>query len=251
DRDGGFTQYTTTIGITNVNPTATLGGGAAVTEGSPGTVGFSGQTDPSPVDTAAGFRYSFDFNDDGVYEVGDGASYAGSVTSASVTVPASFLADNPGRVVRARIFDKDGGFTQYTTTVVVTNASPTAVLGNGGAVNEGSPGSVSFSGQSDPSPVDTAAGFRYSFDFDDDGAYEVGDGATYAGSITSAIVTVPASFLTDGPAGRVVRARVFDKDGGFTEYTTTIPVNNVSPTATLGNGGVVPEGSPGSVSFSG
>src|SRR5581483_8998061 len=214
DQSGGFSEYTAAVVVTNVAPTATLTAPASVVAGGSATVSFSGQSDPSAADTAAGFRYSYDFDDDGTYEVGDGASYAGSVTSASVTVPASFLADNPGRTIRARIFDRDGGFTQYTTTIGITNVNPTATLGGGAAVTEGSPGTVGFSGQTDPSPVDTAAGFRYSFDFNDDGVYEVGDGASYAGSVTSASVTVPASFLADNP-GRVVRARIFDKDGGF------------------------------------
>ena len=34
-------------------------------------------------------------------------------------------------------------------------------------------------------------------------------------------------FLADGPASRVVRGRIIDKDGGFTDYTTTITINNV------------------------
>ena len=42
-------------------------------------------------------------------------------------------------------------------------------------------------------------------------------------------MTVPANKLADGPATRTVRARIIDKDGGFTEYTTTITVNNVAP----------------------
>ena len=45
------------------------------------------------------YKYSFDFNNDGVFEIVDG-------TSASATVPASYLADGPGtRVVKRRIKD--------------------------------------------------------------------------------------------------------------------------------------------------
>src|SRR5262249_49388396 len=86
---------------------------------------------------------------------------------------------------RARIFDKDGGFTQYTTTITVNNVDPTATLGNGGAVTEGSSGTVSFTSQFDPSPVDTAAGFRYSYDFNDDSTFRVGNATTYAASTSS------------------------------------------------------------------
>ncbi len=117
-----------------------------------------------------------------------------------------------------------------TFTLIVNNVAPTAVLSNGGAINEGSVGSVSFSGQFDPSTVDTSAGFRYTFDFDNDGTFDSGDG-TYSGSGTSASAVVPASFLADGSGTRTVKGRILDKDGGYNDYTTTITINNVAPTA--------------------
>ena len=98
---------------------------------------------------------------------------------------------------------------------------------------------MSFSSQSDPSSADTTAGFHYAYDFDNDGTFDVGNG-TYAGGVTAASVTVPAAYLSNGPSSRVVKARVIDKDGGFTDYTTTITVNNVPPTVTVGGGVVLP-----------
>jgi hypothetical protein len=68
----------------------------------------------------------------------------------------------------------------------------------GGTINERPSGSVSFSNQFDPSPVDTAAGFHYAYDFNNDGICDMGNG-TYAGSGTSPSAAVPASFLNDGP----------------------------------------------------
>jgi hypothetical protein len=44
-----------------------------------------------------------------------------------------------------------------------------------GPVSEGSLVTASFSQQVDPSAADTAAGFRYSYDWDNDGAFEVVD----------------------------------------------------------------------------
>jgi extracellular elastinolytic metalloproteinase len=155
------TSGTTTLTVNNTSPTATLTNGGSVPEGSAGLVTLTNQFDPSPVDTTAGFHYSYDFNNDGTWDLGDG-TYAGSAgVGASVPVPGAFLPDGPGTyTVKARIIDKDGGFTDYTTTITVTNVPPTATLSNGGSVPEGSPGTVTFSNQSDPSPVDTAAGFR-------------------------------------------------------------------------------------------
>ncbi len=107
--------------------------------------------------------------------------------------------------------------------VAVANVNPTATLGNGGPVNEGSPVSVSFSAQFDPSPTDTAAGLRYAFSCPN------GDlsGAAYA---TASTVASTSCTFPDGPATNTVKARIIDKDGGFTEYTTDVAVANVAPT---------------------
>ncbi|MCW5852363.1 MAG: VCBS repeat-containing protein [Anaerolineae bacterium] len=116
--------------------------------------------------------------------------------------------------------------------LTVNNATPTGTLSNNGPVNEGSAGQVSFSNQADPSTADTTAGFHYAYDFDNDGVFEVGDG-TYAGSGTAASANVPASFLAEGPGARTVLARILDKDGGYTDYTTDITINNAAPTASV------------------
>src|SRR5204863_176046 len=65
------------------------------------------------------------------------------------------------------------------------------------------------------------------------GAATAAEGSTYrlnlaaAGIVPDAITGLPA----DGPASRTVRGRITDKDGGFTESTTTILVVNAAPTA--------------------
>ena len=65
------------------------------------------------------------------------------------------------------------GFFAAKTDDTFDNVSPTAVLGNGGTVTEGAAGSVDFSGAFDPSTADTTAGFRYAYDFDNDGWQDV------------------------------------------------------------------------------
>jgi hypothetical protein len=217
DKDGGYSEYTTSVTVENVDPTATLGNNGPVDEGSPATVSFSEQSDPSSADTGAGFRYAYAC-DGGSLE---SATYAGSGTSASVNCS---FGDGPGsQTVRARIIDKDGGFTEYTTAVTIANVKPTATLGNNGPVDEGSPATVSFSEQFDPSTADTSAGFRYAYACDGGSLAS----ATYASSGT------PSSHnCTFGDNGsHTVRARIIDKDGGFTEYTTDVTVGNVNPTA--------------------
>ncbi|MBI1293417.1 PKD domain-containing protein [bacterium] len=109
--------------------------------------------------------------------------------------------------------------------VEIRNVAPTATLTNNGPVDDGSSAVVSFSEQRDPSTADTNAGFRYSYDFDNDGIFDVSN-------VADASITVPAEFLT-GVSSRTVLARIADKDGGFTDYTTIIEVNDPDPVGTV------------------
>jgi PKD repeat protein len=98
------------VAVTNIAPTATLGNNGPVSEGSPVTISFSGQADPSTADTAAGFRYSYDWNNDGTFDIVDTSSLSQTHTFSAAGT----------HVVTGRIKDKDGGFTDLRTTVVVT-----------------------------------------------------------------------------------------------------------------------------------
>jgi len=217
---------TITILVNNVAPGAMLSNGGPVNEGAIATVAFSDPFDPSFDDTIAGFLYSFDLDNDGAFDV------VASQT-ASATVPARLLPDGPAtHTVRGRIQDKDGDSTDYTTTITILNVKPTATFTNGGPTPEGSTGFVTFSNPIDSSAADTAAGFTYSYDFDNDDVFEI------IGT-TSASVTVPAAILNDGPRSRTVRGRIQDKDGGYTDYTTTIAILNVAPTVVIANATVV------------
>src|SRR5205823_4629599 len=137
----------------NVAPTATFSNGGAA-EGSPATVTFSSPSDPSAPDTTAGFKYS--------YAQAPG-SLAATYSAATSLTSANFTyADNGAYTVYGRIFDKDNGFTDYSTTVTVTNVAPTATGINGpAALAEGSPGNYSLSGVSD-APVDLSS-LHFSF----------------------------------------------------------------------------------------
>jgi hypothetical protein len=305
--DGQGTTASTTFQVTvnNVAPTATFNGGT-VPEGFDGRVSFTNPFDPSPAD-AASLHYAFDLNNDSTFDVGDG-TYAGSGTAASATVPAADLAGGPGpRLVRGRIIDKDGGFTDYTATItvvgaaptvtvdhasvtvgegqlatntgtwgdanpdtvtlsasvgtvtrnadgtwawsfattdgpaqtqtvtitaddgvggvstvtfalVVTNVAPTAVLSNSGPVTYGEAVTVSFGGQFDPSPADTAAGFTYAYSL---------DGTTFTpGTSSSASFNLNAGTYT-------IHGRIADKDGGSTQYSTEVIVNKATPVVTV------------------
>ena len=101
--------------------------------------------------------------------------------------------------------------------MTVNNVAPTATLSNNGPVNIGANVTISFSNQNDVSTPDKNAGFKYSYDFDNNGTWELTD-------VTAASATT--SYAIDG--SKTVKARVKDKDGGFTDYTTTFQVNDPS-----------------------
>jgi hypothetical protein len=109
DDDGGSNEYTTTVTVNNVNPTATLGNNGPVDEASPATVSFTGQADPSTDDTGK-LRYAYDCN---------GGSLAAATWAAGVTATSTDCT-----------YDDDGSCTVsgkvmgWTTTVAPTSTPP-------------------------------------------------------------------------------------------------------------------------------
>jgi PKD repeat protein len=119
--------------------------------------------------------------------------------------------------------------------VTVNNIAPTAMLNNDGPTGEGSMVLVSFSDQNDPGVFDT---FTYSFDWNNDGTYDIVDQTSDS-----------ASYVWADNGVYLVKGMIKDNDGGSTEYTTDVIVENVPPTALLSNNGPKDEGSPVMTSF--
>ena len=216
---GAFTTFD--VHVNNVAPTATLRERRPDQRGRLGHVSFSSQFDPSPTDTTAGFHYAFSCTNGSLA----GATYAGSGTASSTSCTFN---DNGSFPVKGRIIDKDGGFTEYTTTVTVNNVAPTATLANNGPVNEGSPATSASAARSTRArPTRRPA-------------------STTPSTATAAAWPArptPARHLADDdlhvprrPADEVVSGAIIDKDGGLTQYTTTVHVNNVAPTVTFTSG---------------
>src|SRR5437870_10042182 len=141
-------EYTEAVTVNNVAPTATFGNDGPVDEGSSFHLSLTSPSDPSSVDTAPGFEYAFD--------CGDGPGYGVFGASSSVTCPTS---DNGVRSVKRSERGREGGATGYTDSVTVNNVAPTATLGNVGPVEEGLSFHLSLRSPSEPSSVETAAGF--------------------------------------------------------------------------------------------
>jgi hypothetical protein len=224
DKDGGFTEYTMAINVLNVPPSASITPIAPVAEGGTAKVSVTA-THPFTATTAAGFTYSYDLDGDGKFDLGDGLTYAGSVPQSVVDVPPGLLDDgNTTRTVRVRVFEVTGLFTDAFTTIDVLNVAPNATFtGPTGRVEVQTPVTFSFSGVVDPSATDTASGFLYSFDLNNDGDFlDPGE------ALNSASPSLAAEFPLAG--SYTIRGRVADKNGGFTDHTVTVTVAPLTKT---------------------
>jgi hypothetical protein len=145
DKDGGTSTHSASVGVDNVEPTATFNAPDTVNEGSNINLSLTSPSDPSSSDTAAGFEYAFD--------CGDGSGYGAYAAGHSRSCATS---DNGTRNVRGKIRDKDGGVTEYSAAVAVKNVAPTlhTLTANSYAVPVGTTVTVTGS-YSDPGSADT------------------------------------------------------------------------------------------------
>ena len=209
------------LGTNDARPTGSAGGPYAVAEG--GTVTLSAAASVPP---AGGSIAKVEW---------DGANYTGATfvvtaTGTTVTFAAAGM-DGPAVVsVGLRVTDDAGNVSLTRAVVDLTDAPPTGTFAAGPAVAPGQPATVAFSTVTDPSPADIAAGFTYGYDFNDDGTIDL--------TTTAATAAVPAAYLLTAGA-HTVRGRVSDRDGGHTDYLTTVtvvatptPTPTPTPTAT-------------------
>ncbi len=112
DKDGGVTEYTRTVTVNNVAPTATFNAPQTSYAYKQFVVSMADPNDPSSADRDAGFTYAFDC----------GSGYGGFSGKASTTCQAGFAGTS--KTVKAKIRDKDGGEREYTSNVTVNAAPP-------------------------------------------------------------------------------------------------------------------------------
>jgi hypothetical protein len=182
-----------TINILNVAPTAILSNDGPINEGSSVLASFNDQFDPSSADVSAGFHYAFSC---------DGSPLAGVTyaNSASVSSKNCSFADNGSYTVLGRIIDKDGGYTDYQTDVVVNNVSPVV-----GSINVTPSTTVVLD-----SAVGTNASFTDLGTFDTHTAtWNWGDGSTTDGVVTE----------TNG-SGSVTGSHIYTASGVYTVILT-------------------------------
>jgi hypothetical protein len=169
-----------------------------------------------PAGTNDPLSYEFDCNGDGDYA--DAGADKGP--QAQNTAQCAFDdgdADGTDYTVNVRVTDGDGGADTDSTTVTVNNVTPTATLSNDGPRTVGSAVTISFSDQDDASDPDEQAGLRYEYRCD--GSSFTGP-PDYATASTNATTT--CTFPDSGTY--TVRARIIDRDGGASVYTTDVTV---------------------------
>src|SRR5205823_11395230 len=155
DKDNGSSTFTTNVVVTNANPVVTAPANQNATEGSSASFTLGSFSDAGVNDNP----WQVDVN------WGDGGPHTtfNQATQGSLGSQSHSYADSGSFTVTVKVTDKDAGSGQATFTVTVANVAPTATLSNNGPVNEGSPATISLSGQSDPSSADTTARSHYAY----------------------------------------------------------------------------------------
>ncbi len=220
DDDGGSGGRNFTVNVSNRPPNAQINADSPAEEGGNFTVRMINPSDPSVVDEAAGFTYSFD--------CADGSGF--SVPSPSNSIECS--ADDEGtKRVKGRVWDKNDAHRERATNVTVNGVPPTANLIAPAEVNEGDAVWLSLASAHDPSEADTIAGFSYRFSCD-------------GGANFSALSPANSSSCEtdDGNSVLSIVAEVSDEDGLSTEYSASVAVNNVPPSGTFDAPTLVDEG---------
>jgi hypothetical protein len=128
----------------------------------------------------------------------------------------------PAQYLQMYIWDNTGEDTYYDAVpVYVNNIAPSATITQQ-ATDDGQTFTVSLVDANDPSLVDKNAGFHYSFNTDFDSL-----------ATSYAAATDPSSkiFSFESPADSPVWVRIFDKDGGFRNYSASIQVPDLAAVA--------------------
>jgi len=226
DDDLGQNSIEFDLVVDNLPPTATFGNGGGVPEGTAGSVEFSSESDPSDADEDAGLRYSYDFDNNGSFDSGNG-TYAGSSSSASVAVPASFLSDGDDDVtVLGRIIDKDGGYSEYTTVIHVSNVAPTITIDTIG---------TDENGKAEVSGVITDPGNPEAFYVVINWGGTAGTSvAAVTGTTTGATYWAEHQYKDDNPSGSSsdiypISVTIIDGDGGSGGASSSLTVTNLPP----------------------
>src|SRR5439155_911061 len=154
-----------------------------------------------------------------MYAFDCGSGYGAYSTTASATCATT---DNGVRSVKGKIKDKDGGVSEYTASVTVSNVNPAVAAPSDQNANEGASTSFSLGSFSDP-----GADSPWSVDVN------WGDGSphtSFTEATTGSLGTKPHTYADNGVY--TVTVTVTDKDGGSDSKTFKVTVANAAPAVT-------------------
>lgn len=184
---------------TNQPPTVSAGGPYSANEGGSVMVtATGGDPENGPL------TYAWDLDNDGSFET----------SGQSPAFSAEDLDGPSDHIITVQVTDNGGLAATAEAIVNVINVAPAAAFtATPATIIMGQSTTLAFSEPADPGTADAAAGFKYSFDYTNDGTFEISEAT--ANSQTHAY---PASGIYTA-AGRIQ-----DKDGGFTGYTIQVTV---------------------------
>ncbi|MFG6439490.1 PKD domain-containing protein, partial [Roseateles sp. LKC17W] len=235
DEDGTFVDAgVSSVFVANVAPTAPVSGANTVVEGTAYTLNVGTVVDPGQ-DTIAGYSINW----------GDGtpnSNFTAAEWAAAGGVFTHVYADGVGagtpRTISVTASDEDGSFTIGSKTIGIVNANPGLSLAGAAATNEGATYALAITG-SDVN-ADTLS---YSIDWGDGSPAQVVTAAQLA-TLGGSVGHVFADDQ-DGPVNttaRTITVTASDEDGGSTQATRVVDVNNVAPTLALGGSGAATAG---------
>ena len=257
DDDGGTTEASFRVSVTNVAPTLVVVGDQTVAEGGLlSLVNLGLVTDPGfdndVLGTRETFDYTIDWGDGTVTDGGevtiDKAGSAGMLTAGSFDGSHHF-ADNGEYTVLVNVVDDDGGTTGASFRVTVTNVAPTlTVVGNQTIAEGGLLSLVNLGLVTDPGFDNDVLGTRETFDYTidwgdgtvTDGGEVTIDKAGSAGMLTAGSFDGSHHFADNGEY--TVLVNVVDDDGGTTGASFRVTVTNVAPTLTVVGNQTIAEG---------
>ncbi|MBX3415675.1 MAG: putative Ig domain-containing protein [Pirellulales bacterium] len=219
DKDNGTSEASTLIVSTNLAPLPPGSQASfSVVEGQPLELATSGWTDPEDQTLS----YTWDVDNDGEFDDAVGAT----ATVAWSTLVALGLGEGPAvHLVRVRVDDGHGGVTiSAPIELTILNAPPTVDAGGPYTVVVGQSLSLAAlatdpAGDHDP--------LTYAWDLDGDLDFDDATGSTPTLSWTQ----LAALGFAEGTQVYTILLRVADDDGGVTEVSTTLTIENAPPVA--------------------
>ena len=234
--DGQFTSAPTTLQILDTPPTAQFSG-VNTTVGQATTVSFANPMDYSKEEAEAGYTYSYDFYNNGIFEQ--------SGSSPTATVPADITAHPGTYTIHGRISDSLANYTDYTTQITVADVAPdVTVVGpdqpvsDGTVVSLGSAAGFTWNGYSTPGHAETFTAM-----------VNWGDGTTTPAAITITSLPGEATSATlaathrFAPGNYTVSVSVEDAYGSTGSASFKVLVGAPQVTVDAGSNQTINEGS--------